>query len=49
VARREDDGTVLGQQVTPLDAVLRSRRKAAYPSSVLMCAVAAKVAGVPTS
>lgn len=46
---REDDGTVLGQQVTPLDRVglYVPGGKAAYPSSVLMNAVAAKVAGVP--
>jgi len=45
----EDDGTVLGQQVTPLDRVglYVPGGKAAYPSSVLMNAVAAKVAGVP--
>jgi histidinol dehydrogenase len=46
---READGTVLGQQVTPLDRVglYVPGGKAAYPSSVLMSAVAAKVAGVP--
>ena len=45
---REDDGTVLGQQVTPLDraGLYVPGGKAAYPSSVLMNAVAAKVAGV---
>ena len=45
----EPDGTVLGQQVTPLDRVglYVPGGKAAYPSSVLMSAVAAKVAGVP--
>ena len=45
----EEDGTVLGQQVTPLDRVglYVPGGKAAYPSSVLMSAVAAKVAGVP--
>ncbi len=45
----EADGTVLGQQVTPLDRVglYVPGGKAAYPSSVLMNAVAAKVAGVP--
>jgi histidinol dehydrogenase len=45
----ESDGTVLGQQVTPLDRVglYVPGGKAAYPSSVLMSAVAAKVAGVP--
>jgi histidinol dehydrogenase len=46
---READGTVLGQQVTALDSVglYVPGGKAAYPSSVLMNAVAAKVAGVP--
>jgi histidinol dehydrogenase len=46
---REDDGTVLGQRVTPLDraGLYVPGGKAAYPSSVLMSAVAAKVAGVP--
>ncbi|MDQ3026301.1 MAG: histidinol dehydrogenase [Pseudomonadota bacterium] len=46
---REEDGTVLGQQVTPLDRVgmYVPGGKAAYPSSVLMGAMAAKVAGVP--
>ncbi len=45
----EEDGTVLGQQVTPLDRVgmYVPGGKAAYPSSVLMGALAAKVAGVP--
>ena len=47
---RFDDGhgTVLGQQVTPLDRVglYVPGGKAAYPSSVLMTAIAAKVAGV---
>jgi histidinol dehydrogenase len=44
----EDDGTRLGQQVTPLDRVglYVPGGKAAYPSSVLMNAVPAKVAGV---
>ncbi|MBL8513478.1 MAG: histidinol dehydrogenase, partial [Betaproteobacteria bacterium] len=44
----EPDGTVLGQQVTPLDRVgiYVPGGKAAYPSSVLMNTVAAKVAGV---
>jgi histidinol dehydrogenase len=44
----EPDGTVLGQQVTPLDRVglYVPGGKAAYPSSVLMNAIAAKVAGV---
>lgn len=42
------DGTVLGQKVTPLDRVglYVPGGKAAYPSSVLMNAVPAKVAGV---
>ncbi len=45
---READGTVLGQQVTPLDRVgiYVPGGKAAYPSSVLMNALPAKVAGV---
>ncbi len=45
----EDDGTVLGQKVTPMDRVglYVPRGKAAYPSSVLMNAIPAKVAGVP--
>jgi histidinol dehydrogenase len=44
----EPDGTVLGQQVMPLDRVglYVPGGKAAYPSSVLMNAVPAKVAGV---
>ncbi len=44
----EADGTVLGQQVTPLDRVglYVPGGKATYPSSVLMNAVPAKVAGV---
>ena len=44
----ESDGTVLGQQVIPLDKVglYVPGGKASYPSSVLMNAVAAKVAGV---
>lgn len=44
----EDDGTVLGQQVAPLDraGLYVPGGKAAYPSSVLMNAVPAKVAGV---
>ena len=42
------DGTLLGQQVTPLDRVglYVPGGKAAYPSSVLMNALPAKVAGV---
>jgi len=45
----EADGSVLGQQVTPLDRVglYVPGGKAAYPSSVLMNAIPAKVAGVP--
>lgn len=45
----EADGTVLGQQITPLDKVglYVPGGKAAYPSSVLMNAIPAKVAGVP--
>jgi histidinol dehydrogenase len=45
----EEDGTLLGQQVTALDRVglYVPGGKAAYPSSVLMNAVPAKVAGVP--
>ncbi|WP_031433954.1 histidinol dehydrogenase [Methylomarinum vadi] len=44
----EEDGTLLGQQVTPLDKVglYVPGGKAAYPSSVLMNAIPAKVAGV---
>jgi histidinol dehydrogenase len=44
----EADGTRLGQQVTPLDRVgiYVPGGKAAYPSSVLMNAIPAKVAGV---
>ncbi len=44
----EVDGTVLGQKVTPLDKVgiYVPGGKAAYPSSVLMNAIPAKVAGV---
>ncbi|WP_110018595.1 histidinol dehydrogenase [Plasticicumulans acidivorans] len=44
----EADGTLLGQQVTALDAVglYVPGGKAAYPSSVLMNAIPAKVAGV---
>ena len=45
---KEDDGTMLGQKVTPLDKVglYVPGGKAAYPSSVLMNAIPAKVAGV---
>ena len=44
----ESDGTLLGQQVTALDRVglYVPGGKAAYPSSVLMNAIPAKVAGV---
>jgi histidinol dehydrogenase len=45
----DEDGTRLGQKVTPLDRVglYVPGGKAAYPSSVLMNAIPAKVAGVP--
>jgi histidinol dehydrogenase len=45
---READGTELGQRVTPLDRVglYVPGGKAAYPSSVLMNAIPAQVAGV---
>jgi histidinol dehydrogenase len=45
----EADGTMLGQQVTPMDRVglYVPGGKAAYPSSVLMNAIPARVAGVP--
>ena len=44
----ENDGTFLGQKITPLDRVglYVPGGKAAYPSSVLMNAIPAKVAGV---
>jgi len=44
----EEDGTMLGQKVTPLDRVglYVPGGKATYPSSVLMNAIPAKVAGV---
>lgn len=44
----EQDGTVLGQHITPLDRVgiYVPGGKAAYPSTVLMNAIPAKVAGV---
>ncbi|PKO34253.1 MAG: histidinol dehydrogenase [Betaproteobacteria bacterium HGW-Betaproteobacteria-7] len=44
----EADGTLLGQMITPLDRVglYVPGGKAAYPSSVLMNAIPAKVAGV---
>lgn len=46
---READGTLLGQKVTPLDRVgiYVPGGKAAYPSSLIMNAVPAHVAGVP--
>ena len=45
----EPDGTILGQQITPLDraGLYVPGGKASYPSSVLMNAIPAKVAGVP--
>ena len=45
---RDADGTLLGQKVTPLERVgiYVPGGKAAYPSSVLMNAIPAKVAGV---
>ncbi|MFN8820818.1 MAG: histidinol dehydrogenase [Betaproteobacteria bacterium] len=45
----EPDGTVTGQRITPLDRVglYVPGGKAAYPSSVLMNAIPAHVAGVP--
>lgn len=45
---RDDDGSLLGQKVTPLDRVgiYVPGGKAAYPSSVLMNAIPAHVAGV---
>ena len=44
----EEDGSMLGQKITPLDRVglYVPGGKAAYPSSVLMNAIPAKVAGV---
>jgi histidinol dehydrogenase len=44
----EADGTVLGQRVTPLDRVglYVPGGKASYPSTVLMTAIPAKIAGV---
>jgi histidinol dehydrogenase len=44
----EEDGTLLGQKITPLDRVgiYVPGGKAAYPSSVLMNAIPAHVAGV---
>lgn len=45
---RDEDGTLLGQQITPLDRVgiYVPGGKAAYPSSVMMNAIPAHVAGV---
>ncbi|MBI2769572.1 MAG: histidinol dehydrogenase [Burkholderiales bacterium] len=45
---RDEDGTLLGQKVTPLDRVgiYVPGGKATYPSSVLMNAIPAQVAGV---
>jgi len=45
----DDDGSELGQRITPLDRVgiYVPGGKAAYPSSVIMNAVPAHVAGVP--
>ena len=45
---KEEDGTVLGQKITPLDraGLYVPGGKAAYPSSVLMNSIPAKVAGV---
>ncbi len=45
---QEEDGTTLGQRVTPLDRVglYVPGGRAAYPSSVLMNAIPAQVAGV---
>ncbi len=47
-AYRDEEGTLLGQKVTPLDRVgiYVPGGKAAYPSSVLMNAIPAHVAGV---
>jgi len=44
----EDDGTVLGQKISPIEraGLYVPGGKAAYPSSVLMNAIPAKVAGV---
>ncbi len=45
---KEDDGTVLGQKIIPLEraGLYVPGGKAAYPSSVLMNSIPAKVAGV---
>ncbi|MDO5573377.1 MAG: histidinol dehydrogenase [bacterium] len=44
----KDDGTILGQKITPLEkvGVYVPGGKAAYPSSTMMCVIPAKVAGV---
>ncbi|MBO4904813.1 MAG: histidinol dehydrogenase [Lachnospiraceae bacterium] len=44
----KDDGTILGQKITPIDTVgvYVPGGKAAYPSSTLMCIIPALVAGV---
>ena len=46
---RDTDGNLLGQKVTPIDraGIYVPGGKAAYPSSVLMNAIPAHVAGVP--
>jgi len=46
---RDDSGNLLGQQITPLAraGIYVPGGKASYPSSVLMNAIPAKVAGVP--
>ncbi len=45
---RDDDGSLLGQKVTPIDraGIYVPGGKAAYPSSLLMSAIPAHVAGV---
>lgn len=45
----QDNDATLGQAVTPIDSVgvYVPGGKAVYPSSVLMCAIPARVAGVP--
>ena len=46
---RNEDGTVLGQKITPVDraGLYVPGGTAAYPSTVLMDAIPAKIAGVP--
>jgi histidinol dehydrogenase len=46
---RDEEGSLLGQKVTPIDraGIYVPGGKAAYPSSVLMNAIPAHVAGVP--